>query len=89
LRAHRRRPGYQTRDGGLIRNTLNTLAQDVIRRAESFLQADAFVHNLEQAVIRNDDQGIGISFNFAMPDSAEVWRAVTFKGKRAGNHANG
>ena len=38
--------------------TLDTLPEDVVSDLKSILQARAFVDDLQQAVIGNDDQGV-------------------------------
>ena len=48
--------------GNKFRNTLYTLAQNIIRNAESVFKGSALVNDLQQAVIGNDDERVGDLF---------------------------
>jgi len=52
----------QTGDGDQLGNALDALAQHIIGHAEGILQAGALVHNLQQPVIGDDDQRVGMFF---------------------------
>ena len=79
----------QTGDGDQFGNALDALAQHIIGHAEGILQAGALVDDLQQAVIGDDDQGIGMFFELGDAGFGRLRAAGAFKGEGAGDHADG
>ncbi len=79
------RPG----DGDQLGNALHALAQHVVRHAESLLEVGAFVHDLQQTVVGDDDERIGLLFELGDAGFGRLDAARALKGERAGDHADG
>ncbi len=79
----------QARDGDQLGNALHALAQHIICQAESRLQVGALIHDLQQAVVGDDDQGIGLLFELGDACLGRLDAARAFEGEGAGDHANG
>ena len=58
-------------------------------RRKACLQVGALVHDLQQAVVGDDDQGIGLLFELGDAGFGRLDAARAFEGEGAGDHANG
>ncbi len=71
----------QTRNGDQLGDTLDALAQHIICHAESRLQVGALIDDLQQAVVGDHDQGVGLLFQLGDAASADWMRREPSKVK--------
>ena len=79
----------KTGDGDDLGDALHTLAQHIICGAEGILQRGFLIRDLQQAVIGDDDEGIGMFLEAGNTLFGCLEAFLTFKGEGAGDHANG
>ena len=99
---HQRRPAFrhdrahvgevqvdQAGHGDQLGDALHALAQHIIRHAESILQVSALVDDLQQAVVGDDDQRIGLLLELGNASLGRLDAPRAFKGEGPGDHADG
>ena len=79
----------QAGDGDQFGDALDALAQDIIGEAEGVLQAGALVDHLQQAVVGDDDEGVGVLFELVDALFGRFRAARAFEGEGAGDDADG
>ena len=79
----------QTRNGNEIGNSLNTLTQRIVGDAECIEHAGLLFHNLEQTIVRDNDEGVYLLREIVDTLLCLIAAKTTLKAEGLGDDANG
>ena len=79
---------YKTREKDKVRNTLNTLSENIIGNSKCVLESDACIRNILESFVRNDDKRVNTGRKLCNTLLSLSHSSLAFKSKRLCNDAD-